>query len=302
MTRALALLLTLLCAAPAWADASAFWKAWSDGKAELSGYTLVQPRYGELRQGHAVLIFVTEPFSRSRGVKVDRYDPNDPDQFTALKLNHVRKFQTGIYDYSLLTSVFVDPARDMAPVKISFSAQEWCGHVYEEARFSPDGGKVRFDSYFEGETGQTELRGAFVPVDALLIQARGLLANGPMSVQSKPTELLGAAMTRRLKHLPAALYRAQLTRGAPRPVEVPAGRFVVAPVSWTRPDGVACAIDVEVAAPHRIIGWACQDGEQAKLTGSMRLPYWQTHGEGDEKLLKDLGLPAPPGRSATPAK
>ena len=37
-----------------------------------------------LRTGRAVLVFVTEPFSRSRKVKVDRWNPKDPDQFTAL--------------------------------------------------------------------------------------------------------------------------------------------------------------------------------------------------------------------------
>ena len=45
------------------ARADDFWKHWGDGKAELDRYALTQPRYGELRQGTAVLIFVTEDFS-----------------------------------------------------------------------------------------------------------------------------------------------------------------------------------------------------------------------------------------------
>ena len=75
-----------------------FWRYWSDSKAELNGYRFVQPRYGQLREGRAVLVFVTEPFSRSKKVKVDRYDRNNPDHTMVLNLNDVRKFQTGVYD------------------------------------------------------------------------------------------------------------------------------------------------------------------------------------------------------------
>ena len=81
-------LLLLIFCTPAHADVSAFWQTWSDGQAEVSGYRLVQPRYGQSRTGHAVLIYVTEPFSRKKKVKVDRYTPNNPDHFTVLKLNH----------------------------------------------------------------------------------------------------------------------------------------------------------------------------------------------------------------------
>ena len=35
-----------------------FWEHWGDGKAELNGYKLVQPRYGEKRRGEAVLVEV----------------------------------------------------------------------------------------------------------------------------------------------------------------------------------------------------------------------------------------------------
>ncbi len=63
------LLAALLCLSGlevgAAADADEFWSHWGDGKAELDGYALTQPRYGELREGTAVLIFVTEDFSDS---------------------------------------------------------------------------------------------------------------------------------------------------------------------------------------------------------------------------------------------
>lgn len=60
MNRLAPLSLVLLFATPAVAS-DIFWEHWSDGRAELSGYDLVQPRYGEKRHGRAVLVFVTEP-------------------------------------------------------------------------------------------------------------------------------------------------------------------------------------------------------------------------------------------------
>lgn len=35
---------------------------WYAGKAEITSYKLEQARYGELRDGKAVLVYVTEPF------------------------------------------------------------------------------------------------------------------------------------------------------------------------------------------------------------------------------------------------
>jgi Holliday junction DNA helicase RuvB len=53
------------------APAQDFWAHWGDGKAELGGYSLKQPRYGTLRSGTAVLVFVTEDFLETLRVKVE---------------------------------------------------------------------------------------------------------------------------------------------------------------------------------------------------------------------------------------
>ena len=44
---------------------------WYQGKAEINVFDLQQSRYGEVRAGKAVLIFVTEDFSKSKQVKLD---------------------------------------------------------------------------------------------------------------------------------------------------------------------------------------------------------------------------------------
>ena len=83
-----------------------FRKYWYNGTAEVSSYGLVQDRYGESRPGDAVLIFVTEPFSIKKQVKLDYPDQASRDRISVLKLNQVRKLNTGISDYSTMTSTF----------------------------------------------------------------------------------------------------------------------------------------------------------------------------------------------------
>ena len=49
----------------------AFKKYWFAGDAEISSFTLTQSRYGELRSGDAVLIYVTEDFLPNIQVKAN---------------------------------------------------------------------------------------------------------------------------------------------------------------------------------------------------------------------------------------
>lgn len=274
------------------AASTSFWSHWSDGKAELNGYNLTQSRYGELRQGRAILVFVTEPFSKKDMVKVDRWDRSDPNQVQAMKLNFIKKFQTGIYDYSVMTSIFVDPSDRFRPIKTSFSMQEWCGNVYEETLFREGKAQITTNSYFEGESSRTEVdfSGNIVEEDTLKITLRGL-ASEALERPSGDFRMLPSATRRRLTHKPSTLVDTSVSWSEDaKSVTVPAGTFEVQTASYARQDGSTCAYDLEVAYPHRIVAWSCTDGEKAELTGSTRLPYWSTHREGDEKLLGELGL------------
>ncbi len=277
--------------AAAGADLKAFWRYWSDGKAELDAYALTQPRYGQERSGRAILIYVTEPFSRSRKVKVDKYDPKNPDHTMVLKLNHVRKFQTGIYDYSVMTSAFVEPSRNFSPLEITFSMQEWCGHVFEQTHFD-DEATITVNSYFEGESSKTSIETGedFLAEDALFVAIRDL-ASEKLRRQDREVSMLPSANLRRMRHQPARLLKSALKwSDNPVKVTVPAGDFEAYEVSWDRVNGSRCTAQVEAAYPHKIVGWRCNDGEEAKLTGTTRLAYWGTSREGDEKLLEEIGL------------
>ena len=66
---------------------NAFGDYWYQGKAELTSYTLEQARYGEVHQGHAVLIYVTEDCSRHKQVKIDDPDAAGADRVMVMKLN-----------------------------------------------------------------------------------------------------------------------------------------------------------------------------------------------------------------------
>ncbi len=123
---------------------------WYNHGAEISRFSLQQMRYGEIHQGDAVLIFVTEEMNPALQVKAD--NPG-PENVPILKLNAVRKFFTGIYPYSIMTSVFtpVDVVKYPLPFKVTASSQEWCGHVYTQLNLSNAEYRVRVHSYFEKE-------------------------------------------------------------------------------------------------------------------------------------------------------
>src|SRR5262245_50024008 len=152
----LGLIVALSGAGPTFASDAAFEAHWRDGKAELNGYRYTVHRYGHPREGRAVAIYVTEPFSRSRHVKLDDPAKTPGDVLDVLKLNLVRDFQTGIYDYHTEMSLFVNTS-DFLPVKLAFSSSEWCGQVYEELSFSGASLTQRIASYFEGESGEHTL-------------------------------------------------------------------------------------------------------------------------------------------------
>jgi hypothetical protein len=78
-------------------------------------------------------------------------DHSGAQDIAILKLNAVRKFFTGIYPYSILTSIFspVDVQKYPLPLKVSSSTQEWCGHVYTQMNLAENEYRVRLHSYFE---------------------------------------------------------------------------------------------------------------------------------------------------------
>jgi len=290
-------------AAPATAPVfdDAFWKQWGDGRAELAGYDLTTPRYGSLRRGTAVTIFVTETFSNALRVKSDPGRHPKSDEFPVMKLNLVQDFPTGIYDYNLMTSAFVAlagvngrPAG--APTKVSFSSQEWCGNVFAQLLFDARSVRRAAHSYFDGEADQAGTLPAppdAISEDALLVWARGLAFPLVAPGQAVELPLLRSLRAARLLHQPEIVQRARLARAEKlERVSVPAGTLDCEVATCAVEGGRTWTFWVERAAPHRIAQWACSDGERAELLASDRLQYWKLHDEGMQSELAKLGLHA----------
>ncbi len=128
----------------------AFKKYWYAGKAEITSYEIEEARYGEIREGKAVLIYVTEPFLADKQVKADR---SNPDNIPVLKLNSTKKYLTGIYPYSIMESSFYPVADNQHAVKVSGSVQEWCGQQYAQIN-NRERFEITSHSYFEKEADQ----------------------------------------------------------------------------------------------------------------------------------------------------
>ncbi|HCH66618.1 MAG TPA: hypothetical protein DFR83_27680 [Deltaproteobacteria bacterium] len=306
----LSLLTTLACAqtptstpkpTPRSQTAAGFWDHWGDGQAEVVGYKLTQPRYGEDRAGEAVLIFVTETFTHGQRVKSDG---GHPDEYPVIKLNEVRDFQTGIYDYNAMTSVFVPLSGELSrglTSRVTFSMQEWCGHAYSDLLSvhalgaEPDAMELTTRTYFDGASHGP--RALAVPAGGIVASALPVLVRGLVGELVSPgarrtVPYLPSVLDAHLLHEPLAWQEAELRRAAePEPITTPIGvvsawRYEIEPRS-----GPASTWLVEAAAPHRLLGWERSDGESGWITGSLRTAYWQQSGEGKEAMRGAIGLP-----------
>jgi hypothetical protein len=279
------------------AGADEFWAHWGDGQAELNGYRLTQPRYGEKRSGTAVLVFVTEDMSDSLRVKADPGKHPASDVYPVLKLNAIRDFQTGIYDYNVMTSTFARVSLGWPVAKISFSSQEWCGHVYHQ--LLPRAGRIAgtFHSYFDGEgDGKDDLElpkdGVFE--DALPIVLRGWGMAYLKSGETRTVPFLPSLLGARLNHKTLAWGRAKIVRSSePATVPVPAGTFKVETWTVAVEGGATATYQFESASPYRLVRWSVDMGEEGVLLRSTRLAYWKLNAPGGERYLKEMGLPVP---------
>ena len=267
-----------------------FWATWGDGKAELASYDLAQPRYGALRKGTAVAIFVTEDFSYEARIKADPGAHPDGDIRKVMKLNLTRDFQTGIYPYHVMTSTFLrlEPGDGMAttdPLKMTTSVQEWCGHVLD--RWIPSPGKLSThqETYFDSDDAHgngnppasLRIPGGTIYGDALPILVREL--GGPWIPQGESRQFayVPRQIDLRFSHTEPTVGSVTVTRTA---------EGFTAAISG----GETFTFLVDPAWPHHLRGWSSTSGESATLRAVDRLPYWSLNGPGDEAYREKIGL------------
>ncbi|MGC6431453.1 MAG: septum formation inhibitor Maf [Jejuia sp.] len=176
---------------------------WYAGEAEISSYKLEQARYGEIREGKAVLIYVTEDFLPDVQVKADyQNETNIP----VLKLNATKNFNTGIYPYSIMQSTFYPVANNKHAIKVSSSMQEWCGHVYAQLN-----NKAQFNimshSYFQGEADENFKLDKAILENELWNQLR----IDPKSLPTDSISIIPSFEFTRMKHIDIKAYEAEAT-------------------------------------------------------------------------------------------
>ena len=264
-----------------------FKEYWYSGKAEITSYTLEQSRYDDLHQGHVVLIFVTEDFSKSKQVKLDYPIENKNEKVSVLKMNYTKKFNTGIYPYSMMLSTF-KPLDIPNPklLKATMSSQEWCGHVFSQINLMTDHYVVSSYSYFEKEGDQQFNVPATILEDEIWSQIR-------LDYESLPIgefEIIPGLFYTRLLHKP---FQAVYVVGALEQSE----NELVYRLQF-KDDERELSISFDKEFPHQITRWQETSRSvggklittKAVLNKSLQIDYWNRNQNKDAYLRDSLGL------------
>jgi len=260
---------------------------WYNGEAELTRYQLQQVRYGDVHEGDAVLIFVTEDFLPEKQVKLDNGSSSEKP-IKILKLNLTKKFYTGIYPYSMMSSVFT-PLKTEKALKVTTSVQEWCGHTFMQlnARNGQYDGSLY--SYFQNEGDQTFSLKNVMLEDEIWTKIR----LNPAALPTGTVDIIPASQYQRLAHIAPQVATAEADV---RSVSDNISEYRVIYTDIKR----SLNIRFESIFPHRILGW--EESHQpvfggakvmttkAKRTHSIMLDYWNRNGIDDRSLLSKLGL------------
>ncbi len=239
---------------------------WFDGNAEISSYSLNQSRYGEVRNGSAVLIYVTEDLLKKEQVKANR---KSKTTIPVLKSNRTKKFLTGIYPYSIMISSFSALKSPQAIVKNSASIQEWCGQSYLQMNHKAKQLEIISHSYFEGEADQTFTLEENRTEDELwnLIRLR------PQALPLGDLKLVSSLETSRLNHKKIEAYDAIATIEQKK-------NTTVYTINYPKLER-SLAIEFNSSFPHTIEGWVEQTrGKGAAFTSTAkrihteRRQYW----------------------------
>ena len=258
---------------PAFKTNKQFNDYWYSGQAEITSYQLEQSRYGEIRTGTAVLVFVTEPFLKNDQVKADQ---NNPSNINVLKLNATKKFNTGIYPYSIMQSTFYPVANNQHALKVSASVQEWCGHVYTQLN-NREQFQVTSHSYFQGEADQNFNLEKNILENQIWTQLR----IDPNSLPVGNIKIIPSLEYTRLNHKPLKAYNAF--------AENKPGQYTLKIKDLDR----QLTIKYNPSFPYTIQSWEeTQNGNTTKATKikTLQSDYWNKKSNSDLELRQTLGL------------
>lgn len=267
-------------------DEDNFSKYWYQGKAEINVYELNQFRYGEVREGESVMIFVTEDFSKKDHVKLDDSSENPSDRRKVIKLNKTRKFQTGVYPYHTMLSVFTPVYEDLNSPKVVATVTEWCGQSFLQMNWRNSTYKVSSFSYFQSE-GDTETKARGQAEDEIW----NLIRLNPDLIIEGETEMIPGIVFQRFQHLPAKVERAVISK---RKLSTTTAEVEVAYEDINR----RLIIRYQQKFPYEILSWEeiqSKPNGEIETTKAIRkrvtlLDYWNKNSTQYEDLAKSLSF------------
>jgi hypothetical protein len=270
-------------------------KIWYQGKAEVSRYALQQNRYKDVHPGEHIMIFVTEDFLTDKQVKNERY--SNPNSTPVLKNNQLRKFTTGLYDYSIMTSVFTPTKVKEFPFteKVTTGAQDWCGHAYMQINKKDGGGyNMHLHSYFEQEADKVE----DIPEAILEDELYNRIRMNPEALPTGSIQLYPSTIYAHLAHKTYQPVQAKASMSDYSGSEFQGEALKVYTVEYPSFKRTV-EIVFEEQAPHRIEGWveiypSAFDGQLrstvAKRTSTEWIDYWAKNSLEDTSLRAGMGI------------
>lgn len=268
-------------------------KYWYQGEAEITRFELQQNRYRDVHPGEAIMIFVTEDFLTDEQVKNEHYQKDNSTN--VLKMNMIRRFTTGLYDYSIMTSVFT-PAKTAAypnTLKVTTSTQDWCGQTFMQLNYRDDAYQAQVRSYFESEGDQN----FEVPASILEDELFNRIRINPEALPTGNIKILPSLTITRLRHKTFEPVAAKASKSIYEGDEFEGENLQQYTVKF--PDeNRTLEIVFEGAAPYKIAGWKDSypgfDGKMrttiAKRSHTIMSPYWQKNGLEDMATRKALGV------------
>ena len=252
---------------------------WYNSEAEITSFKLEQARYGELREGTAVLVYVTEDFDKTLQVKADH---SNSTNIPVLKLNSTKKFNTGVYPYSIMHSTFYPVNNNQHALKISCSVQEWCGHVYSQLNNFKQF-DIKSHSYFQNEADQDFKIDKAILENELWIQLR----IDPKSLPTGEFNAIPSFEFMRLKHVAIKPYNAN--------AQLKNGKYTISYPELDR----SLTINFNTKFPYDITSWeeffksgfgpnAKHMTTKATKLKTIKSAYWSKNHNADQSLRTEL--------------
>ncbi len=271
---------------------------WYGYGAEISRYQLTFSRYGVPREGNAILIFVTEDFLPNQQVKAEIFNSRKKS-IPILKLNSIHRFETGVYDYSIMQSIFTPilfSQTKASTYKVTTTVQDWCGHVFSQLNLQKEFYKGTVFSYFEKEGDKQ-----FYLKKALLEEELWMkIRINPKALPEGEFECIPSSLTSTIRHMTPKVLKAKATLSIEKVDKQSLYRYTIEYLFIPR----KLSIYFTQGFPYHIISWEeIQElsfrkkkilaKTKAVRTHALMLDYWNHNSLKDEKIRSKLGLKSP---------